>query len=245
MTKLQTRYAHKKLTSITVNGRTYDIDANCCVDVDNAADVKKLLSLGDEWTSNVAAMTRAAVSKIPVPGRPMRTAVEFVALLAQDAELANKVANLRSFQSLSSLAFNLGFKFTENEFRSATEAFQKDEDRSRAIEEKNAAKAAKAEEPAAEPEKKPKEKKGKGKGKEAVAADAAPTSTVPQAPLSDHKFSEALPEALPEEETGEWPDPEPEFSSAYLVRMGAAYDVDVSGMAKADMVSTIHRVMYG
>lgn len=213
--RLQTKYPHKKLTTINVNGRVYQIDASCCIDVDSDADAKKLLSLGDEWSAEVKKSALLSVSKIPEPGKPMRTAVEFVALLAQDEALSSKVSALRSFTSLASLAGNLGFRFTEAEFKAATDQYQRD-----------AVLAARLEKERATPAEAPK------------APEPAPQGT-------DHRKSDKLPKRLEEEVSGEWPDPSEEFSVAYLKRMAAAYGVSYPpNTAKAEVVAMITKAMY-
>lgn len=121
--KLQTKIASKRLTSIRVNGNSYNVDSDCCIVVDSDADAKKLLSLGDEWSDQVSAIMRGPPSRQPAPGMPMRNAADFVELASQDREVGDKVNSLRSFAALSSFASGLGFKFTEAEFRSAGEAY--------------------------------------------------------------------------------------------------------------------------
>ena len=123
---LQTTIAHRRNQQISVNGNSYLIDGRCCivVDDDDFADAEKLLKTG-EWTDKIASVALSTVSRIPMPGDAMRGAVEFVDLLMGDEALAERVRGLRSFRSLQSLAQNLHFRFTEDEYRLATEAVQR------------------------------------------------------------------------------------------------------------------------
>lgn len=222
--KLQTKYAHRKLTTVVVNGTKYDIDKDCCVLVDNEADEKRLLALGDEWTKNIALAARLGPSRTPAPGAAMRTAPEFIALCDSDPQVAEKVSTLRSFAGLSAFAAGLGFRFTENEFRAAGEAFEASRTRSKNIDAKNEAKSS------ASP-KKGKDKKGEKKGEEV----AAPPPTT----------DEVLPETLPEEQSGEWPEPTEEHSVAYLRRMADAYEVKYADDSdKPTLIKDIRAAMF-
>jgi len=225
--RLQTKYSHKKLTTITVNGRAYEIDSQCCIDVDNDADSKKLLSLGDEWSLEVRKSALHSISKIPEPGKPMRSAVEFVTLLGQDTELATRVASLRSFAALSSLATNLGFRFTENEFKAATDQLQRTAEKAARV---DAASAERAKADAAKVATKAPPAPEKPKGKKAPAY-------TPE--------SETLPKVLEEEGSGVWPDPAPEMSAAYLKRMAAAYEVKYDATTTKDaLIGAIRLAMF-
>lgn len=222
-TLLQTKYAHKRLTSITVNGNTYPIDNDCCVVMENEADMKKLLSLGDEWSAKVSLGIRAKPSRAPQPGKSMRSAAEFIELASQDPEISAKMDTFRSFRALASFAEGLGFRFTENEFQVAGTAFEEARKRSAEINAENEAKMK-----ASEEEKKAKKgKKGDEKKSKKINDD------------------EDLPEVLPEEESGEWPEPADSHSLAYLRRMADAYEVQYDDSTdKAELIVSINTAMF-
>lgn len=222
--KLQTKLAHRKLTTVVVNGTKYDIDKDCCILVDNENDEKRLLALGDEWTKSISLAARLGPSRTPAAGAPMRSAAEFIALCDSDVAVADKVNTLRSFVTLASFAAGLGFRFTEAEFRAAGEAFEASRTRSKTIDVKNEEKTAASKEP-----------KGKGKKGKEKAADEGATPTA----------DEALPEVLPEETSGEWPDPKETHSLAYLRRMADAYGVKYAADSdKPTLIEAIRPAMY-
>ena len=264
--KLQTKHAHRRLTPITVNGNTYDIDKDGCIIIadEDAADAKKLLSLGDEWTSKVrTGVMTSAVSRVPQPGQPMRNAVQFVELLQTDSELADKVASLRSWASLRSLAQNLNFRFDENEYKAALSALAETAKRSQAIDEANAAKLAETEEDE-QPEEQPEAKEEAPSSSKRAKADAGKGSGAKQPKKSDKPAKQpkksdkpavekagteyddsALPDVLPEETSGDWPDPEESMGMNYLKRMAAAYKVKyAANIDKATLIENIQQAMY-
>ncbi len=234
-TKLQTKLAHKRLTTITVNGHTYDIDAQCCCVVDDPADVKKLLSLGGEWSDKVSAFNASLVARLPEPGKPMRSAAEFIELAAQDSEVGAKIASIRSFPALLSFAMGLGFKFSEQEFKQAGETFAASTQRAAELQAANDAKLA-PKAPAKE------EKKGKAAKVAEPEAVSAPVAT----DYSKAELASELPAKLDEEESGAWPDDANEgMGLAYLRRMATFHSVKYAANAsKADLVSKINKAMY-
>lgn len=228
-TKLQTKLSHKRLTTITVNGRAYPIDADCCVVVDNDADVKKLLSLGDEWTDKIGVVERLKVSRTPMPGQSMRGAAEFVDLMANDTEVAAKVSAFHSFRALASFAEGLGFRFNETEFDKAGREYASAQQRAVDVQKINDEKLAKSSTSTKADKKAEKASKGKEKPKDYKLAETP----------------EELPENLPENESGEWPEPSESMGSAYLRAMAEAYEVQYdAGITKAALVKAIHTAMF-
>jgi hypothetical protein len=226
--KLQTKYATKRLTSIKVNGHVYAIDSDCVCVVDDPADVKKMLSLGDEWTTSVTTPKRTTLHRGPQPGQPMRNAMDLLELASQDPEIASKLDSFRSFRALSAFAEGLGFRFTEIEFNAAGETFASSRRVEAATQKEHEGKLQKSDAPAKESKSAAKETKGK-KGKKDKAAEQ----------------EGVLPEVLPEEESGVWPDPLVEMPMPYLQRMAAAYGVQYDGgTTKAALVEAIKTAMY-
>lgn len=199
-TKLQTTQTNLALSKINVNGRRYDIDKDLCVVVDNVEDIDKLTLLG--WSASIGAVKQVKVSPLIKPGSSLRGAGEFVELIQQDAKLAITIGQFKTFEELSSYALTMGFKFLENDLKAAGQAYVEKMNRSAQVDANNAAKLAEV-------------------PKVSGVEDAGDL----QAVTSEFAMREDLPETMPEETSGVWPDPEETMSLPYLRRMAAAYKV--------------------
>lgn len=111
--------------SIKVNGNLYSVSKDMCVDVEDEADVQKLLSTG--WSETVVASGRPNPNPKPGPRAKvpssLSSAKEFVALVARDDRLADKASNCQTFSELLELAQGLGYGFTKRQMEQAREAF--------------------------------------------------------------------------------------------------------------------------
>lgn len=226
-TKLQTKVAHLALQRITVNGHTYDVDRECCVYVEDPADIAKLKAT--KWTDKISVVRGKTINRVPQSGQSLRGATEFVALLQQDEQLLAKVKTIRTFPALAAFVLDLGFKFTQADFTAAGQAHEEEVRRAKEIDDANAAKM-----------------KAKGKKEEQRPVSAPPPPAEEETLLiepaaahlteidagenlsiEDSGFQKSvdLPEDLPEELSGVWPDPSEEMSLPYLRRMADAYGV--------------------
>jgi hypothetical protein len=265
--KLQTHIPERRNTFISVNGTKYKIDAEGVVDVPDSAkgDIKKLLELGQEWSATIRSVGPSA--NRPVPGAALRNADDFIIFLEGNGDVAERVANTRSFAIIQNIGFQAGFKFTEGEFRKAAQdrvALMKDTtppapagDREDGLVEvqtssgttalvskKAAAAIAHDAELDGEDDVDTGEEEGiEDDGPPLVQADADADETLAKLPA--HCFSKKLPKQLPEEATGEWPDPVPQMSMAYLRRIGRAYHLSSpGGTTKEELISSIEKAMY-
>lgn len=257
-TKLQTKVANLALQRITVNGHSYDVDRACCVYVDNAVDIAKLKLVG--WSDKITVIRGAPINRVPQSGQSLRSATEFVALLQQDQALREKVATIRTFPALAAFVLDLGFKFTQAEFQAAGQAFEAQQKRAAEIDAANAKtkikKVAKeavedvpeekiaadeSEEPTSEVMRMAPDENAKG------LVDDENTESEDLSPVDDSGFTQAdeLPETLPEEVSGAWPDPSEVMSLPYLRRMADAYDVKYpANISKHKLVLKLNEVVF-
>lgn len=125
--QLQTRAPHMRGHSIRVNGTTYEVDKNLCIEVDDQDDIDKLLSVG--WTDEVLLPgtpngRKKAGPRAKVPSS-LGSAKDFVALVARDEKLQEACAKCQTHSELHELAQGLGFGFTKPQLEQAREAFLK------------------------------------------------------------------------------------------------------------------------
>lgn len=230
--KLQTTLSSRRNGSIKVNGTAYVISDQGVVEVSDA-DGAKLLTLGREWTKDIVELPVSAVAII----EQRKNAAQFVDAVQADPSMEAEVAQIRSFPGLLSYATSKGFYFSKAELDAAKAAWlEKNPDR---VAEAKAAVAQTLQEQAKEPVKEavavipPRTPAARAPTLEAspAAPPAAPSDpALKQSPQPlPHCFLDRLPVQLPEEVSGEWPDPVMEMSRPYLLRMAAAYEVRVPG----------------
>lgn len=226
--KLQTTQMNLALSKINVNGRHYDVDKSLCVVVNEQADADRLMKLG--WSAHVTDVKPPKVSTLIVPGTSLRGAEEFVELIQQDAALAAKLAEFKTFAEVASYALTMGFKFLERDLQKAGQAYADKMTHAANIDAANAAKLA------APPE-------------ATNAPVASPGENVDpenmQLVTSEFSALETLPETMPEETSGNWPDPTDAMSLPYLKRMADAYKVKyAASISKPALLKKLDKVVF-
>lgn len=214
-TKLQTQQTNLALMSVKVNGRRYEVDSKCCVVVDLPEDIARLKLVG--WTATVGAITAPPKPSTRItPGSSLRGAEEFVELIQNDPKLAAVIADFKTFDEMAKYALTMGFKFLERDLQAAGSAYVERMNHSMKIDAANAAALL-------------------------VPSVAPPPVTVVseedlQPLVSDFSDKDKLPERLPEEDSGHWPNPTDAMSLPYLRRMAAAYKVKYAASTSKELL---------
>lgn len=120
--RFQCKLSH--LNAVFVNGKTFHVDSDGCIDVDVTEDIAKFKSLAREWVpvvGDVVARTVATAVAGPAGAAIVRGAEDFVLAFATDPALRERLGKIRSPAYYRSAVEALGYRFTPEEVTKATD----------------------------------------------------------------------------------------------------------------------------